>query len=214
MPPRPIVTAVIALAALTAQPADAQQFGPGPRLGALEAGATGVFELGTVSFGRSQVDLRALVHNGQVLEVHSRHRDRWLAKRSGSVGGKAIVPTKLDELAAIAGGLNVDVRRSPSRVQKEFGRAAGLVALGGGEPVAGRAVLDALGVWISSGLSAAITPAAATDCGPIGCRVFHRHGESQPAGFRLSVDDRREIWGFEGYGIVAIWSIPDPDLPG
>jgi hypothetical protein len=205
---------VLALAAWTAQSAEAQQFQPGAGLGSLDSGATGVYELGAVSFGRSQVDLRALVHNGQVLEVHGRHRDRWLAKRSGSVGGKAIAPIKLDELAAIAGGLNVDVRRSSSKVQQNFRRAAGLVALAGGEPVAGPAVPDAIRAWIASGLSAAISPAAASDCGAIGCRVFHRHGVSQFAGFRLSVDEGREAWGFEGYGIVAIWAIPYPDPPG
>lgn len=75
-------------------------------------------------------------------------------------------------------------------------------------------MLGALSVWISSGLSTVITPAAAAECGAIGCRLIHRHGEPQSAGFRLSVDDGRDAWGFEGYGIVAIWAIPEPDPSG
>ena len=109
--------------------AAAQAFRPGPGLAGLQSGATGIYELGTVTLANATVGLRALMHNGQVLQVQSRHDGRWLARRSGSMGGKAVAPTKFDELTAIAGGLNVDVRRRQLDTQQQFARTAGLVLL-------------------------------------------------------------------------------------
>lgn len=64
-------------------------------------------------------------------------------------------------------------------------------------------------------------PAAATEsvgnspatrnggCGPIGCGVLFHHAVGNRTAFTIRVAPERLLWGFEGYGIVAIWAIPD-----
>jgi len=191
--------AVVALLAVSAAAsslaAGEPQFRGGPGLGSLESGATGLYELGTVHFGNESGQLQALVHHGRVLQVHCRHDGRWLAKRSGSSGGKTVAPTKFDELATIAGGLNVDMRQAPEAVHERFARAAGLISLG--QPATRRLSF--------------ISSAYASDCGPIGCRAIYRHDTAGPEGFVISSDTENGRWGFEGYGIVAIWPVPQAE---
>jgi len=152
-------------------------FEPGPGLRSLDSAATGVFELGSVRFGKESGRLQALVHHGRVLQVHCRYDGRWLAKRGGSSGGKAIAPTKFDELSAIAGGLNQDVRRAPAATRESFARAAGLVFF-----------------------DDAVTTSRPLPASRISSELFV-----------VSSDPENGRWSFEGYGIVAIWPLPQPE---
>lgn len=183
-------------------------FQPGPGLASLDSGATGVYELGSVRFGRESGRVHALVHHGRVLQVHCRHDGRWLAKRSGSSGGKSIAPTKFDELAVIAGGLNQDLRRAPAAVRESFARAAGLVLLDASAP-APKPNAE-LRVRARPRFQLVATAKAST-CGAIGCRVIHRHDTAGAERFVVSADPENGRWGFEGYGIVAIWPVPQAD---
>jgi len=137
--------------------------------------------------------------------VHCRHDGRWLAKRSGSSGGKAVAPTKLDELSAIAGGLNQDIRQVPAAVREDFARAAGLVLLDTTTPAPAPSASVRAPAQPRFQL---IATANASTCGAIGCRVIHRHDTASAERFVVSADPEGGQWGFEGYGIVAIWPVP------
>ncbi len=193
------------LAVLGATPSLAQQFEARPGLQALATNATGVFEIGAVGLGQIETVLRALVHNGQILQVHSRHGGQWLAKRSGSVGGKAITPTRLDALAQIAGGLDVDVRCASPDVRASFARAADIVLLADPADCRARANSASTESGQSGSIVAGTTRIA---CHAGGCRVLHGSG-TPPAGFQVRINPGPATWGFEGYGIVAVWTIPD-----
>jgi hypothetical protein len=191
-------------AAAEAAPALAQQFEPRPGLEALASGATGVFEIGAVDIGQVEAVLRALVHNGQILQVHSQQAGQWLARHSGSVGGKSIAPTTLDELAQVAGGLDTDVRCASSAVRARFARAADVVILAAegdcrnrNQPPTGRAPHPA-----------ATSEARRVECGTVDCRVLYRHA-LPGASFQITFDPGRLTWGFQGYGIAAVWSVPE-----
>lgn len=194
---------LVSTVAAVATPALAQQFEPRPGLEALGSSATGVFEIGAVDIGQVETVLRALVHNGQILQVHGRQGGEWLAKRIGSVGGKPVAPTTLDELANIAGGLDADVRCGTPAVRAEFARAADVVLLNaaaGCDPPAKP----------SSAEQQRPRPAVdahSIECDAIHCRVTNRHA-ARSSDFQIKVDLERATWKFEGYGIVAVWSIP------
>lgn len=193
------------LAVADATPAGAQQFEPRPGIEALASGATGVFEIGAVDIGQVEAVLRALVHNGQILQVHSRQAGAWLAKRSGSAGGKPVSPTTLDELAHVAGGLDTDVRCESAALRADFARAADVVLLAAGAGCAP-------GAKAPSASPVRSQPAAGegrrVDCGTADCRVLYRH-TLPAAGFQIRFDPERLTWSFEGYGIVAVWSVPE-----
>jgi len=127
-----LLVLVAAAFAGTAATADEARFRAGPGAASLPSGATGLYELGTVGLGHGSAQVRALVHHGRILQVHALHDGRWLAKRSGSSGGKTAAPPKFDELAAIAGGINVDLRDLPAPARERFIEAAGLVLLDSG----------------------------------------------------------------------------------
>lgn len=187
--------------------ASAQHFEPGPGLHLLGAGATGVLDLGVVRFGDATVVLRALAHNGQVLQVHGRLGGTWLAKRSGSMGGKLLAPTTLDRLVALSGS-DADVRCSARAVREEFARVAAIVLLDssngcGSGPRETRAPAAA-----SPGHDAISPDQPAHGCGPIGCRLIYQYGRG-PDSITIRLDQGRQLWGFEGNGIVAIWGVPD-----
>lgn len=202
----PTISTLLALvAAVSAAPTLAQQFEPRPGLQALGSGATGVFEIGAVDIGRAETVLRALVHNGQILQVHGRRADEWLAKRSGSAGGKSMAPTTLDELAHVAGGMDTDVRCASPTVRAEFARAADVVLLEGAPEC--RRAADPSTVN-PKGRSPAAVDTRRIDCSAISCSVSPGNATA-PTGFQIKVDPERATWGFEGYGIVAIWSLPD-----
>lgn len=204
---RVAIAALLAIVGATVA-AGEPDFQPGAGLASLDSGATGVFELGTVRFGNATGQLQALVHHGRVLQVHCRHDGRWLAKRGGSTGGKAIAPTKLDELSAIAGGLNQDVRQAPAATRQSFARAAGLVLFGDAAASAGPGAQAGGSVVRSLRL---VATAHASSCGPIGCRVVFRHGAPGAERFVISADPESGLWGFQGYGLVAIWPVPQVD---
>jgi hypothetical protein len=54
----------------------------------------------------------------------------------------------------------------------------------------------------------AASGARKVDCSSVDCRVLYRH-TLPAAGFQIRFDPERLTWSFEGYGIVAIWSIPE-----
>lgn len=174
----------------------AQLFRAGPGLAGIESSATGIYELGTVTLANASVGLRALLHNGQVLQVQCRHDGHWLARRSGSVGGKPVAPTGFDALAAIAGGMNANVRHMSPAKQQQFASTAGLVVLAAPEG------------------SPSVQPSrpqgprtATTKCVATACRITVSRGEVASE-FTIALDDDASIWSFSGYGIVAIWPVP------
>ena len=177
---QPIWPLSLILASASLASAQVQQFEPRIGLQALENGATGVFEIGAVDIDQVEAVLRALVHNGQILQVHSKRAGTWLAKRNGSTGGKLIAPTALDELAMIAGGLDINVRCQPASIRAEFARAAGVVLFDAG-----------------------------ASCQPGDSIQRQRHVASSKGAFQIKVEREQSTWAFEGYGIVAIWSIPE-----
>lgn len=170
----------------------------------IETGATGIYELGTVTLANTTVGLRALLQNGQVLQVQSRHEGRWLARRSGSAGGKAIAPTSFDALTAITGGVNVDVRQMPPAKRQQFAATAGLVVLeentanAPASPPARRPERSQQGN-------------AVAQCVAIQCRIS-LSGVGTVSGFTITLDDDSSTWSFNGYGIVAIWPVPQASL--
>jgi hypothetical protein len=181
------LVALLLASLTTAERVSADEFRSGPGLQALENRATGVYEIGSIDFGGPVIVLQALLQNGEVLQVHSRRSGTWLAKRNGSHGGKPVAPPKFDELATISGGMNHDIRHAPGQVQRDFARAADLTLLS-------TAVPDA-------------SPSASS-CGAIGCRILHKYAVPAAGSFQVSVSADRTLWGFEGYGIVAIWAVP------
>lgn len=194
---------LLALAAANAAAADLFRTGPG--VSGIEAGVTGIYELGTVTLANTTVGLRALLQNGQVLQVQSRHEGRWLARRSGSAGGKLIAPTSFDALTAITGGVNVDVRQMPPAKRQQFAATAGLVVLG--DVPAGNQALQ-------PGARAATTQTGSSvaQCAGRTCRVSVRRGGGATS-FLVELDDENSTWSFTGYGIVAIWPIPQAAAP-
>jgi len=187
---------LLAVAPVTATPL----FQAGLGLAGIESSATGIYELGTVNLANAAVGLRALLHNGQVLQVQSRHDGRWLARRSGSVGGKPVAPTSFDALAEITGGMNVDVRGMPPHKQQQFASTAGLV------------VLQAPTSSSLPGQQAALpapqqSRGAVAKCAATTCQITVSRGGAA-TGFTIALDAAASIWSFTGYGIVAIWPVP------
>lgn len=170
---------------LSAAVGHADAFRAGPGIQALDDRATGVYALGWVSFGGSAIQLQALLQNGEVLQVQGRRGSTWLAKRSGSHGGKPLPPTRFDELAAIS-GLNTDIRHAAISIQQQFSRSAGIEPPAAPPPSA------------QANAGCAITP----------CRTLHEQFATPSGGFRINVSDDRNVWSFEGFGIVAIWAVP------
>jgi hypothetical protein len=191
---------LLALAATpaAAAAAAAELFRTGPGVVGIDAGATGIYELGTVTLANTTVGLRALLQNGQVLQVQSRHEGRWLARRSGSAGGKVIAPTSFDALTAITGGVNIDVRQMPPSKRQQFAATAGLVVLEGTpaspQSQASRAATGQAGNAVAR-------------CAGAVCRIQVGRG-GNAAIFMIELDDETSTWSFTGYGIVAIWPVP------
>jgi hypothetical protein len=186
---------------LAAMPAlSAALFRTGPGVAGIESGATGIYELGTVTLANTTVGLRALLQNGQVLQVQSRHEGRWLARRIGSAGGKAIAPTSFDALTAITGGVNVDVRQLPPAKRQQFAATAGLVVLEETPGSSQSPLPDSRAVAGPAG-------SAKAQCAGTACRVHVGRG-GNAATFTIELDDDASTWSFAGYGIVAIWPVP------
>jgi hypothetical protein len=194
------------LLALAATPAlAAELFRAGPGVAGIETGATGIYELGTVTLANTTVGLRALLQNGQVLQVQSRHADRWLARRSGSVGGKLIAPTSFDVLTAITGGVNVDVRQMQPEKRQQFAATAGLVVLDDG-------VGSSQSPRSAARTSTARSGSAVAHCAVSSCRISVSRGGNATI-FSIALDDAAATWSFTGYGIVAIWPVPQAATP-
>jgi hypothetical protein len=185
--------------------ANAFEFRPDAGAASLDSRATGIFDLGELRSGRHSARVRALVHHGRVLQVHGRLEGRWLAKSSGSSGGKSMSPSKFDELVAIAGGVNRDVRQASADVRRSFSTAAELM------PIVGMTAFRVRGGEPDYSYLAAFWPvatASAADCGALGCEALYRYESRQSEGFRIAVDVSSGHWGFQGFGIVAIWALP------
>lgn len=195
--------AAVLLATSAAATAICASFEPGPGQAMLGSGATGVYELGRLNMRGTDQQLVALIHNGQVLQVHSRRRKEWLDKRSGSTGGKVIAPATLAQLAAISGGLNTDIRRAPDTVQAEFQRTADIVLLGDGRRLSGTTA--AAGHSSVEGILA-ISTGREADCGFPGHQLIYEYSSPHSSGYRIKVNTSEVKWSFEGFGIVAIWS--------
>ena len=71
---------------------------------------------------------------------------------------------------------------------------------------ADRALLAALG----SALQWLIPAAEARDCGPIGCLSYFSFGEIGAFRFRFEYNEQSGFWGFNGFGIVAVFMLPEP----
>jgi hypothetical protein len=192
------------LLTLTLAPAIAGPlFRAGPGVAAIESRATGIFELGTVTLANATVGLRALLQNGHVLQVQSRHEQRWLARRSGSAGGKPVTPAGFDALTTISGGMNVDVRQLQPVKRQQFAATAGLVTLDE----------DAANAPSPVAQTRRSQPAnAVAQCAATRCRISIASPGSA-SGFTITLDDDAATWSFDGYGILAIWPVPQASTP-
>jgi hypothetical protein len=186
--------------------AEADRFEPAVALGAASGRATGIYLLGRAYLPGDPVEVYALLHNGDVLQVHARMHGSWLAKRHGSIGGKELAPSRFDELMAIAGGADRDVRAQGAKVHADFARVGGLLRLEPGSAAAeGRAVK---GPGSRATRLALIEQAHASDCGEIGCVELYRRAADDGRGFVIRIGVDRATWSFEGYGIVSVWGVP------
>jgi len=202
---RAITTALLMLLGSVAV-AEADRFEPTAAPGAASARATGIFLLGRAYLPGAPVEVYALLHNGDVLQVHARLRGSWLAKRRGSSGGKELAPSRFDELMAIAGGANRDVRAQGAKVHADFARVGGLLRLEPGSAAEeGRAVK---GPGARTTRLTLIEQAHASDCGEIGCVELYRRAASDGRGFVIRIGVDRSTWSFDGYGIVSVWGVP------
>jgi hypothetical protein len=121
------------------------------------------------------------------------------------MGGKAVAPTKFDELTAIAGGLNLDVRRMQPDTQQQFARTAGLVVL---ESMANTSKSPPAAQQGPAPGTGGSTRKVAMECAQAGCRVTVNLDRSGSTSFHIALDDAASIWSFTGYGIVALWPVP------
>jgi hypothetical protein len=167
---------------------------------------TGIYLLGRAHLPGDPIEVYALLHNGEILQVHARLRGSWLAKRHGSSGGKDLAPSRFDELMAIAGGADRDVRAQGARVHADFARVGGLLRLDPGRPATEGRAFKRPGAR-TTGL-ALIERAHASDCGVIGCVELYRRAASDGRGFVIRIGVDRSTWSFEGYGIVSVWGVP------
>jgi hypothetical protein len=186
--------------------AAADRFEPTAALGAAGQHATGIYLLGRAWLPGEPIEVYALLHNGEVLQVHARLHGSWLAKRHGSRGGKPLAPSRFDELMAIAGGADRDVRAQGARVHADFARVGGLLRLKPGDTAAeGRAVK---GPGSGATRLTLIEAAHASDCGEIGCTELYRLTTRDGRGFVIRTGVDRATWSFSGYGIVSVWGVP------
>jgi hypothetical protein len=193
---------------------------------ALQTGKTGVYVLGTTTLSGRSATTYGLIRDGRVLDVASKSGTAWLAKRPGSTGGLGLSGAKFDQLIAI-GGVNGNVEAQGAAKLNSFLQTAGLAGSSGGggvvtEPipkciptatnpctrpitrVPSRAAAPLLAV-----LEALVPSVAARDCGPIGCVMYFSFGEISPFRFRFEYNEQGGYWGFNGFGIVAIWLLAE-----
>lgn len=190
----------------SAATAEADRFEPTAALGAAGTHATGIYLLGRAYLPREPVEVYALLHNGEVLQVHARLGGSWLAKRHGSSGGKPLAPSRFDELMAIAGGADRDVRTQGARIHADFARVGGLLRLEPGDSASeGRAVK---GPGTRTTRLTLIEHAHASDCGEVGCTELYRLTTRDGRGFVIRTGIDRSTWSFAGYGIVSVWGVP------
>lgn len=218
---------------------------------ALSTNATGIYVVGTSTFsGRKPATTYALVHNGQIRQVHSKSGGSWMRKQAGSSGGVAVMAATFDTLITTAGGVNRNVNTLSSSVRDQFLSTAGLAGAtsGGGSgtpppmevaPVNGscpagyelklksnpkrvtcvlmtqdyRPVDRDDGLLASAARSALdwlVPPAFARDCGALGCLAYFSFGEISAFRFVFQYNSIGGYWGFNGFGIVAVFVLPEP----
>jgi hypothetical protein len=205
-PRRRAATAILLTMLASLAIAESDRFEPSAVSAGTGVRATGIFLLGRAYLPGDPVEVYALLHNGEVLQVHARQRGRWLAKRHGSSGGKQLAPSRFDELMAIAGGADRDVRAQGAKVHADFARVGGLLRLdSNGSAAEGHAVKGP--ATRSTGL-VLIEQAHASDCGAIGCVELYRRAAGDGRGYVIRIGVDRATWSFEGYGIVSVWGVP------
>jgi hypothetical protein len=186
--------------------AESDRFEPAAAAAGTGGRVTGIYLLGRAYLPGDPVEVYALLHNGEVLQVHARLSGHWLAKRYGSSGGKQLAPSRFDELMAIAGGADRDVRALGAKVHADFARVGGLLRLDATGPGAEGHALKGPATRII-GLTL-IERANASECGEIGCVELFRRAAGDGRGFVVRIGVDRSTWSFEGYGIVSVWGVP------
>lgn len=223
---------------------------------ALKTNATGIYRLGTSSFGaRGSATTFALVHAGQIKQVQSKRGAQWLPKQQGSSGGLPVSGPMFDQLIQIAGAVDRNANQLPAAKREQFLCVAKLKTSacpsspGGSLPPevvpidnacptgyglqtkrgpTGKSVKVCVlltrnfrhepdGVApVVAALRATLhwlVPAAhARDCGPIGCMTYFSFGEIGAFRFRFEFNEQGNYWGFNGFGIVAIFILPEHEV--
>jgi len=220
---------------------------------ALSTNATGIYVVGTSTFsGRKPATTYALVHNGQIRQVHSKSGGSWMRKQTGSSGGVAVMAATFDTLTTIAGGVNRNVNTLSPSVRDQFLSTAGLAGATSGSgsgsgtpppmevaPVNGSCPagyelklksnpkrvtcvlmtqdyrpMDREDGLLASALRGAldwlVPPAFARDCGALGCLAYFSFGEISAFRFVFQYNPIGGYWGFNGFGIVAVFLLPEP----
>jgi hypothetical protein len=179
---------------------------------ALNEAATGVYVLGTTRIRTWTAVHYLLVRNGRGVQIQTKAGGAWLPKLAGSEGGHTVGADRFDELLAIAGGVNRDVRDLPAAQRDRFSCIAGFGGCVGRTTELGRSVRTVrslageTAVGSRTGFFGLSTATAAT----VNRQVYFANGAPGPE-FRLEFDAReRGLW-FLGLGMRAGWRVPPLD---
>lgn len=132
---------LVALVAVAAVPRAATAPSATQALKDLAADMTGVYRLAYLNSSGAQKETLALVHQGRVVEVHTRtaQQHAYLQRRVKSRPAKsvALASATFNQLITIAGGVNKNVNALPTATQQSFLKTAGLAggSSGGSTPL-------------------------------------------------------------------------------
>lgn len=127
---------LIGFAAFVAAPRAATVPSATQALTELAANMTGIYRLAYLNSGGAQKETLALVHQGRVVEVHTRRvqQQSYLQRKVQSRPAKSVnlASGTFNQLIAIAGGVNQNVSSSSPASQQNFLKTAGLAGSGSG----------------------------------------------------------------------------------
>lgn len=189
------------------------EFVPGNAFAAaMKQQATGIYVLGTTRIRTWSAVHYVLMRDGRGLQIQTKAGGAWLPKLDGSGGGHTVGAERFEQLLALAGGVNRDVKQLPAIERDRFLCLAGF----GGCVTPTKAESPAAGwMFIPSDAALAALPAALLTVAPVpagagGQQPYFLHGVPGQE-FRFAFDaPGRRLW-FDGWGIHAGWLVPPLD---
>lgn len=95
--------------------------------------ATGIYEIVVTTSQQAAYRTLALMHQGAIVEVHTRRDNAYLSRDAKSPAIK-LSPARFTQLLSIAGGVNRDVNTMPAATRASFYAAANLQGSGAANP--------------------------------------------------------------------------------